>query len=331
MSIKVENLTKYYGEQKAVDHISFEIRTGEVIGFLGPNGAGKSTTMKMMTGYMAPTEGTVIIEGIDVSVDPLKIKKKIGYLPENNPLYTDMAIIDYLWFCAEIQGMDRDEIPGRIREMIDLCGLDAEKHKNINELSKGYRQRVGLAQSIIHDPDVLIFDEPTTGLDPNQIIEIRKLIKKLGEKKTVILSSHILSEVEATCDRILIINRGQIVADGTADTLRKQAAGEEILKVQIETIAGESAETGLLSLPSVESIKKLEGKPNFFQVYSTPGKTSRRAVFDLCVKNHWYLMELSVIETRLEDIFRNVTTRDPDYGDTHRDEGMEVNPKGQRV
>ncbi|HLU92596.1 MAG TPA: ATP-binding cassette domain-containing protein [Membranihabitans sp.] len=331
MSIKVENLTKYYGEQKAVDHISFEIRTGEVIGFLGPNGAGKSTTMKMMTGYMAPTEGTVIIEGIDVSVDPLKIKKKIGYLPENNPLYTDMAIIDYLWFCAEIQGMDRDEIPGRIREMIDLCGLDAEKHKNINELSKGYRQRVGLAQSIIHDPDVLIFDEPTTGLDPNQIIEIRKLIKKLGEKKTVILSSHILSEVEATCDRILIINRGQIVADGTADTLRKQAAGEEILKVQIETIAGESAETGLLSLPSVESIKKLEGKPNFFQVYSTPGNSSRRAVFDLCVKNHWYLMELSVIETRLEDIFRNVTTRDPDYGDTHRDEGMEVNPKGQRV
>lgn len=331
MSIKVENLTKYYGEQKAVDHISFEIKTGEVIGFLGPNGAGKSTTMKMMTGYMAPTEGTVIIEGIDVSVDPLKIKKKIGYLPENNPLYTDMAIIDYLWFCAEIQGMDRDEIPGRIREMIDLCGLDAEKHKNINELSKGYRQRVGLAQSIIHDPDVLIFDEPTTGLDPNQIIEIRKLIKKLGEKKTVILSSHILSEVEATCDRILIINRGQIVADGTADTLRKQAAGEEILKVQIETIAGENAETGLLSLSSVESIKKLEGKPNFFQVYSTPGKTSRRAVFDLCVKNHWYLMELSVIETRLEDIFRNVTTRDPDYGDTHRDEGMEVNPKGQRV
>lgn len=331
MSIKVENLTKYYGEQKAVDHISFEIRTGEVIGFLGPNGAGKSTTMKMMTGYMAPTEGTVIIEGIDVSVDPLTIKKKIGYLPENNPLYTDMAIIDYLWFCAEIQGMDRDEIPGRIREMIDLCGLDAEKHKNINELSKGYRQRVGLAQSIIHDPDVLIFDEPTTGLDPNQIIEIRKLIKKLGEKKTVILSSHILSEVEATCDRILIINRGQIVADGTADTLRKQAAGEEILKVQIETIAGESAETGLLSLPSVESIKKLEGKPNFFQVYSTPGNSSRRAVFDLCVKNHWYLMELSVIETRLEDIFRNVTTRDPDYGDTHRDEGMEVNPKGQRV
>src|SRR5690606_26300786 len=188
-------------------------------------------------GYMAPSEGNISIEGIDVVEEPLAIKRKIGYLPENNPLYTDMPIIDYLRFCAEIQGMNRKDIPGRISEMIELCGLQAEKHKRINELSKGYRQRVGLAQSIIHNPDVLIFDEPTTGLDPNQIIEIRKLIKTLGEEKTVILSSHILSEVEATCDRILIINRGRIVADGTAENLRKQAAGEEILKVQIETIA----------------------------------------------------------------------------------------------
>src|SRR5690606_20247378 len=179
--------------QKAVDNISFEIQTGEVIGFLGPNGAGKSTTMKMMTGYMAPSAGSVIIEGIEVSEDPLAIKRKIGYLPEHNPLYTDMAIIDYLCFCAEIQGVERRAIDDRIRVMVDLCGLDAEKHKRINELSKGYRQRVGIAQAIIHDPEVLIFDEPTTGLDPNQIIEIRKLIKKLGEQKTVILSSHILS------------------------------------------------------------------------------------------------------------------------------------------
>jgi len=311
MSIKVKNLTKYYGVQKAVDHISFEIATGEVIGFLGPNGAGKSTTMKMMTGFIAPSEGSVHIEGIDVSKDPLSIKKKIGYLPENNPLYTDMPIIDYLWFCADIQGLDRTIIPGRIQEMIDLCGLDAEKHKVINELSKGYRQRVGLAQSIIHDPDVLIFDEPTTGLDPNQIIEIRKLIKKLGEEKTVILSSHILSEVEATCDRILIINQGKIVADGTSESLRRQAKGEEILKVQIETIAGESPETGLLSIPSVESVKKLEGKTNYFMVYSGQGRSSRKGIFDLCVKNNWYLTELSGVETRLEDIFRNVTTQNP--------------------
>lgn len=308
MSIKVQNLTKFYGEQKAVDQISFEIQTGEVIGFLGPNGAGKSTTMKMMTGYMAPSEGNISIEGIDVAGEPLAIKRKIGYLPENNPLYTDMPIIEYLRFCAEIQGIDRTTIPDRIAEMIELCGLNAEKHKRINELSKGYRQRVGLAQSIIHNPDVLIFDEPTTGLDPNQIIEIRKLIKKLGEEKTVILSSHILSEVEATCDRILIINRGRIVADGTAESLRKQAAGEEILKVQIETIAGESAESALRGIPHVDVVKKLDGKSNYFQVYSRPGQSSRKAVFDMCVKNQWYLIELTSIETRLEDVFRNVTT-----------------------
>lgn len=307
MSIKVENLTKFYGEQKAVDNISFEIKTGEVIGFLGPNGAGKSTTMKMMTGYMAPSGGSVTIEGMDVGQNPLAVKRKIGYLPEHNPLYSDMPIIDYLRFCAQIQGMDRAVVDDRIREMVNLCGLDAEKHKRIHELSKGYRQRVGLAQSIIHDPEVLIFDEPTTGLDPNQIIEIRKLIKKLGEEKTVILSSHILSEVEATCDRILIINKGKIVADGTAQTLRKQAAGAEILKVQIETIAGESAESGLRSISSVESLKKVNDKPNFFQVYSKPGLSSKKAIFDLCVRNQWYLLELSTIETRLEDVFRNVT------------------------
>ncbi len=331
MSIKVENLTKYYGEQKAVDNISFEIQTGEVIGFLGPNGAGKSTTMKMMTGYMAPSAGSVIIEGIEVSEDPLAIKRKIGYLPEHNPLYTDMAIIDYLCFCAEIQGVERRAIDDRIRVMVDLCGLDAEKHKRINELSKGYRQRVGIAQAIIHDPEVLIFDEPTTGLDPNQIIEIRKLIKKLGEQKTVILSSHILSEVEATCDRILIINKGKIVADGTAETLRKQATGEEVLKVQIETIAGESAKTGLLGLSSVESVKKLSDKPNYFQVYSKAGQSSRKPIFDLCVQNQWYLMELSAIETRLEDIFRNLTTADPTISTSHGDDHLALTSKEEHL
>jgi len=311
MAIKVENLTKYYGDQKAVDHISFQIKTGEVIGFLGPNGAGKSTTMKMMTGFMSPSEGTVEIDGYDVQENPLIIKQKIGYLPENNPLYSDMAIIDYLWFCAEIQGLSRDMIRGRIREMIDLCGLGHEKHKNIDELSKGYRQRVGLAQAIIHDPDVLILDEPTTGLDPNQIIEIRSLIKKLGEEKTVILSSHILSEVEATCDRILIIHRGRIVADGTAESLRMQAQGEEMLKVQIETIAGESPETGLRSIASVTSVESMKGKPNYFKVYTDQGHDSRKAIFDMCVRNQWYLIEMTGQETRLEDVFRNVTTDDP--------------------
>ena len=211
MSIIVENLTKKYGEQKAVNDISFKIETGEVVGFLGPNGAGKSTTMKMITCFMAPSIGDITLDGISVIENQSLIKKKIGYLPENNPLYFDMSIVDYLRFSAEIQGVLREDIPGRIGEMIDLCGLNREKHKDINELSKGFRQRVGLAQAMIHDPEVLILDEPTTGLDPNQIVEIRKLIKELGKQKTVILSSHILSEVEATCDRILIINRGRIL------------------------------------------------------------------------------------------------------------------------
>lgn len=307
MAIQVENLTKYYGDQKAVDRISFEIKTGEVIGFLGPNGAGKSTSMKMITGFMTPSEGSVRIDGLDVRKNPLAIRKKIGYLPENNPLYTDMAIIDYLWFCAEIQGMDREVIRGRIREMIDMCGLDREKHKNIHELSKGYRQRVGLAQSMIHDPDLLILDEPTTGLDPNQIVEIRQLIKKLGERKTVILSSHILSEVEATCDRILIIHRGKIVADGSAEQLRKQAEGQEILRVQIETIAGESPLNGLKSISTIHSVEALPEKPHYYKIYTEQGKSSRKAIFEMCVQNQWFLLEMTGQETRLEDVFRKVT------------------------
>ena len=307
MAIIVENLTKNYGVQKAVDNISFEIKTGEIVGFLGPNGAGKSTTMKMITCFIASTQGSISLDGISTSQNPEDIKKKIGYLPENNPLYTDMAIIDYLRFCAEIQGIKKNQIANRIRKMIDMCGLNIEKHKKISELSKGYRQRVGLAQAMIHDPDVLILDEPITGLDPNQIIEIRKLIKKLGKEKTVILSSHILSEVEATCDRILIINKGRIVADGTPSTLRQQAQGQELLTVQIESNNKEELQNALLSLATVESVKGLEDKEGFFRVQSKPKQKSRKAVFDMCVKNNWYLLEMSEIETQLEDVFRELT------------------------
>lgn len=305
MSIVVEGLTKKYGEQKAVNDISFEIKTGEVVGFLGPNGAGKSTTMKMITCFMAPTEGDIRLDELSIHADQEAIKKKIGYLPENNPLYADMPIIDYLRFSAEIQGVAKSAIPGRIGEMIEKCGLDREKHKNINELSKGYRQRVGLAQAMIHDPEVLILDEPTTGLDPNQIVEIRKLIKELGKQKTVILSSHILSEVEATCDRILIINRGRIVADGTSDTLRQQAQGQELLTIQIEG-EGDVARL-LLGLATVEKVNALEGQPGFYSVQSKPEVSSRKAIFDLCVTQKWYLTEMTGIETRLEDVFRDLT------------------------
>ncbi|MCV9386473.1 ATP-binding cassette domain-containing protein [Reichenbachiella ulvae] len=306
MSIVVENLTKQYGVQKAVNDISFEVKTGEVVGFLGPNGAGKSTTMKMITCYMAPSAGDVRLDGVSVLEQPEEVKKKIGYLPENNPLYTDMPIVEYLRFAAEIQGVEPSKIPTRIGEMIEMCGLDLEKHKKINELSKGYRQRVGIAQAMIHDPEVLILDEPTTGLDPNQIIEIRKLIKKLGKEKTVILSSHILSEVEATCDRILIINRGNIVADGSSENLRKQAQGQELLTVSIEAEAKE-VEAALRDLASVEKVAAVDGKEGFYQVQSKPEKASRKAIFDLCVEKKWYLMEMTGTETRLEDVFRDLT------------------------
>ena len=306
MSIVVEGLTKKYGEQKAVNDISFDIKTGEVVGFLGPNGAGKSTTMKMITCFMAPSNGDIKLDDLSIHTDQESIKKKIGYLPENNPLYLDMPIIDYLRFSAEVQGVSKSEIPGRISEMIEKCGLDREKHKNINELSKGYRQRVGLAQAMIHDPEVLILDEPTTGLDPNQIVEIRKLIKELGKQKTVILSSHILSEVEATCDRILIINKGRIVADGSADTLRQQAQGQELLTIQIES-GSTDAKTDLLGLASVEKVTPVDGKDGWFTVQSKPDNSSRKAIFDLCVSKKWYLMEMTGIETRLEDVFRDLT------------------------
>ncbi|HYC85644.1 MAG TPA: ATP-binding cassette domain-containing protein, partial [Chryseosolibacter sp.] len=234
MDICIENLSKRYGSQTAVDNISFRVNTGEILGFLGPNGAGKSTSMKMITGYIGIGGGDILLGGRSIKQHGDELKKHIGYLPEHNPLYPEMAVIDYLEFCARLQGVKRELVDDRVRYMVQVCGLNAEKHKKIGELSKGYRQRVGLAQAMIHDPEILVLDEPTTGLDPNQIVEIRQLIRELGKAKTVILSTHILPEVEATCDRILIINKGKIVADGTADTLRKQAAGGELLRVRIE-------------------------------------------------------------------------------------------------
>lgn len=304
--IIVKNLTKKYGEQRAVDDISFEVKTGEVVGFLGPNGAGKSTTMKMITCYMAPTQGEISVDNLLVDQNPDEIKKKIGYLPENNPLYMEMPIIDYLRFCAQIQGVPKEKIGGRIKEMVDVCGLAEERHKRINQLSKGYRQRVGLAQAMIHDPEVLILDEPTTGLDPNQIVEIRNLIKELGKAKTVILSSHILSEVEATCDRILIIKSGRIVADGSSENLRLQAKGQELLTIHIEAQSGD-VQKALLGLSSVEKVLPVDGKAGFFQVQSKPDNSSRKSIFDLCVSKKWYLLEMTGTETSLEDVFRQLT------------------------
>ncbi len=304
MDITIENLSKSYGVQKAVDNISFEVKTGEILGFLGPNGAGKTTTMKMITNYINIDEGDIHIGG--KSVKSGVQKQHIGYLPEHNPLYLEMPVMDYLTFCGQLQSMPKSSIPNRVKEMIRLCGLDVEKHKKIGELSKGYRQRVGLAQAMIHDPEILILDEPTTGLDPNQIVEIRELIKELGKEKTVILSTHILPEVEATCDRILIINRGKIVADGTAQTLRKQAQGQQVLRVKIEE--GE-ANTVFEALRDLETVSLVDfGEQNgIFEVQSRPEMSSNREIFRLCTQRNWVLTELTPLETKLEDIFRDLT------------------------
>ncbi len=307
MNIRVEGLSKTYGPQRAVDNITFEVKPGEILGFLGPNGAGKTTTMKIISCFMAPTNGNAYVGNLNVMEHAEQVKKKIGYLPESNPLYTDMHVIEYLEFMAGVQGVAKEKVRDRVIEMVRKCGLDAEKHKKIMELSKGYKQRVGLAQAMIHDPEVLILDEPTTGLDPNQIVEIRKLIKDLGREKTVILSTHILPEVEATCDRILIISRGKIVADGTPNTLRKQAQGQEVLKVTIENGDANSIIKGVQSLDSVAMVDAIADRQSSFTIQSKPNASSRRAVFELCVKNHWILTEMTPLETKLEDIFRDLT------------------------
>ncbi len=308
MHIKVESLVKKYGNQRAVNNLSFEVKSGEILGFLGPNGAGKTTTMKIITCYMAPSGGDVRIGDYSIHTDQQAIKRRIGYLPEHNPLYLDMPVIEYLQFAASIQGVRSGMINDRVKEMVRTCGLDKEKHKNIGELSKGYRQRVGLAQAMIHDPAVLILDEPTTGLDPNQIVEIRELIKQLGQEKTVIFSTHILPEVEATCDRIIIINDGSMVAQGAPSELRKQASGTEVSRIRIEDGIPSNIVSALQEIDTV-SLVDPSGRDNTFLVESHKGMQSRRAIFQICVNNNWIITELTPIERDLEDVFRNVTMK----------------------
>jgi len=307
MDIIVENLTKKYGAQCAVDDITFKVRTGEVLGFLGPNGAGKTTTMKAITSYLLPNKGDVKVGQHSVIESPEKVKRVIGYLPEHNPLYGDMMVIDYLKFVGDLHGIPKTEIKEKILHMVKTCGLEGEKHKKINELSKGYKQRVGLAQALINDPEVLILDEPTVGLDPNQIVEIRELIKRIGRDKTVILSSHILAEVEATCDRILIINKGKIVADGTPDDLRKHAQGKEIVRVSIEDGVTNDIVKALMDLEQVDMVDPFGKDQNRFEVQSKKDLSVRKAIFKLCVSKGWTLTELTPIETKLEDIFHELT------------------------
>jgi ABC-2 type transport system ATP-binding protein len=311
MSIRVENLTKYYGQQAAVKDISFEINTGQIVGFLGPNGAGKSTTMKMITTYLAQTEGKVFVDGLDTEEKAIEVRRKIGYLPEQNPLYLDMNVIDYLRFAAELESVPKGEIDSAIERVVDLCGLDEVRHKDIGELSKGFRQRVGLAQAMVHNPEVLILDEPTSGLDPNQIIEIRKLIKKLGKEKTLVLSTHIMQEVEATCDRVLIINKGEIVADGSPDSLQDKFRGQVEINIVLkkDSIDKDLIERALASISNVERarVQKVDDTTITFHVSAKKGSDVREEIFRKIVTMNLVLLEMNKEEKSLEDIFRQLT------------------------
>lgn len=310
MSIKVSNLTKYYGSYLAVDNISFEAKKGEILGFLGPNGAGKSTTMKIITTYLPPTSGSVVVDGFDVEDKSLEVRKKLGYLPELNPLYYDMTPVEYLDFVAKLDGVPAGEIKKKREEMIRVCGLESMRHKDIGTLSKGYKQRVGLAQAMINNPDVLILDEPTSGLDPNQIIEIRNLIKKLGREKTVILSTHILSEVTATCNRVIIINKGKIVADGTPEELQAKSKGQSVVTLEVKNNCDKNTLSG--SLKEIRNVNKVEfvkdtGDSFVFNIFGEKGSDLREVISNKVTQQKATVLSMQAKQSSLEDIFRELT------------------------
>ena len=311
LMIEVEGLTKNYGYTRAVDKVSFSVRRGEVLGFLGPNGAGKSTTMKILTCYLAPTAGRAMVAGHDVFDDSLEVRKRVGYLPEDTPIYRDMTVVEFLQFAAEMRGMDRDKADARIKEIGRRCGLGDVAGKLVGELSKGFRQRVGLAQAILHDPDIVILDEPTSGLDPNQIVEIRSLIKEIGREKTVILSTHILPEVQATCSRVVIISGGKLVADGTPDALRaRERGGRYRVVVESNGVPKDAIRDRLASLSGVTRCEVIAGEDGSHAFAIDAGSSSdlRKPIFRAAVDNRWTLLELAREAASLEDVFRNLTT-----------------------
>jgi ABC-2 type transport system ATP-binding protein len=310
--IQIENLTKRYGTAEALRGLSFEVPRGQVVGFLGPNGAGKSTTMKILAGYLLPTSGQVRVAGIDVVQDPVASRQRLGYLPENNPLYEEMMVRDFLEFVAAVRALPKGERSPRIKSAVERCGLGSVLGKDIGQLSKGYRQRVGLAQAILHNPDLLILDEPTSGLDPNQIVEIRHLIRELGQEKTVILSTHILSEVQSTCSRILIINQGKLVADNAPDRLSESEGGAVTLVVAPKNgtpLSGPQVQAALAQLPGVSDVQPAEGEGGgtlgFRVRYAA--NDPRRAVFDLAVRDGMVVLEMRREQISLEETFRKLT------------------------
>lgn len=297
MSIEVINISKYYKEQKALNKVSFKVKDAEIVGFLGPNGAGKSTMMKILTTYINANEGSAMVNGHDVCIDKKIVQQSVGYLPEHNPLYTDLYVKEYLDFNANVYGTPKS----RINEVIELTGLTPEAHKKIGQLSKGYRQRVGLANALLHNPDVLILDEPTTGLDPNQLVEIRNLIKSIGKEKTVFLSTHIMQEVEAMCDRVIIINKGEVVADKYLKELRD--GQEQIVIVEFDYRVEEAF---LLKLPMVKSVKNPNGF--VYEITFSTEEDMRSHVFDFAHDNDLKILQLNQKNTSLESLFRELTS-----------------------
>ncbi|MBJ6119662.1 gliding motility-associated ABC transporter ATP-binding subunit GldA [Pontibacter sp. BT310] len=302
MSVEVKNLTKIFGEQRAVDDISFTVEQGQILGFLGPNGAGKSTTMKIATCYLPPSSGTIVVNGHDVVQDPITVRRMVGYLPEHNPLYLDMYVHEYLEFVASVYGLKGKQAKARIQEMVELCGLTLEQGKKIGALSKGYRQRVGLAQALVHDPQVLILDEPTTGLDPNQIVEIRSLIRRIGQDKTVIFSTHIMQEVTAICDRVVIINRGKLVANSDVASLQAGNRGAKLTLVEFEQPINIEQLQTIVGVEQVELVQN-----NTYRITSSQDADIRASVFRIAAEQNWPLVGLRQEENSLEQIFQQLT------------------------
>lgn len=300
MSVNIQQVTKIYGEQKAVDNISFEVKEGEILGFLGPNGAGKSTTMKMITGFLPMTEGQIFVNGIDMQKNPIEGRKLIGYLPENNPLYQDMYVKEYLHFIAGVYQLQN--IPQAVNQVIEMTGLGLEQNKLIRQLSKGYKQRVGIAQALIHDPKILILDEPTSGLDPNQLSEIRKMIQELGKTKTIIFSTHIMQEVQAVCSRVMIIQKGKIVADNTVQGLSQQLSGACSIKVRFEKPISLDIFSQLEEIISI-----VEDGNQVYQINGHEDLLLKKAVFNMAVQTSNPILQLQDVGADLEEVFKSLT------------------------
>jgi ABC-2 type transport system ATP-binding protein len=307
--IEVKNLTKYYSDLCAVDQISLDIQQGEILGLLGPNGAGKTTTMRMLTGFLQPSSGSIQVKDYSIDQHPLEIKKILGYLPESAPLYHDMLVFDYLNYVADIRGIENSLKLNRIRKLADLCGINEVMHQPIDVLSKGYKQRVGLAHAMMNDPEVLVLDEPTSGLDPNQIVEIRQIIKQIGKEKTIILSTHILSEAEATCDRVVIINRGKIVADGSTESLKESAVDKKDIYISLQNSDFQSVESALSIIDGITGVTRVDESAEQLDVRldCQSATDPRAAIYEAIKQTNWVLLDFHQKTQTLEIIFRELT------------------------